>query len=162
MTADTDPSGSEAEALARACAETMYAEDRTAQHLAMSVDSVGPGSATVSMAVQDWMLNGHDICHGGLIFTLADTAFAYACNSQNNVTVAQHCTITFISPGRRGERLTARARERAAAGRNGIYDIRVTGTDGRLVAEFRGNSFATGKPLVGTDAATRSLGGEPR
>lgn len=156
MSLAPDPAGTDPEALARACAETMYAADRTAHHMAMALEEVGPGRATVAMSVQDWMLNGHDICHGGLIFTLADTAFAYACNAANIVTVAQHCSVTFLTPGRRGDRLTAVAAERVSAGRNGLYDIRVTAQDGRLVAEFRGHSFATGKPLIGTDAAARS------
>jgi acyl-CoA thioesterase len=93
------------------------------------------------MTVRDDMINGHDICHGGLIFTLADSAFAFACNARNQVTVAAGAEIHFISPGRKGETLTAVAQERAGAGRSGIYDIAVTeSTSGRLIALFRGRS----------------------
>ena len=92
------------------------------------------------MTVDERMINGHAICHGGLIFTLADTAFAYACNAYNKVTVAQQCSISFLAPGKLGDRLIAEAAERTLAGRSGIYDIRVTSQDGTLIAEFRGHS----------------------
>ena len=94
----------------------------------------------MSFEVQDHHLNGHDICHGGYIFTLADSTFAFACNSYNQATVAQENQITFLSPGRGGERLTAYAEETARAGRSGVYDVTVTGEDGRKVAVFRGLS----------------------
>lgn len=125
---------------ARKSAEAMWANDRASKWLGMTLDAVGPGTATMSFAVQDHHLNGHDICHGGYIFTLADSAFAFACNSYNQLAVAQENQITFLSPGRKGERLTAVAAEAAKTGRSGVYDITVTGGDGRKVALFRGLS----------------------
>ena len=126
--------------LARRCAEAMWRDDRASQALGMSLDAVGPGRVTLSMTVTETMINGHEICHGGLIFTLADSAFAFACNAYNKVTVAQHCSVTFLAPARLGDRLTARAEERALNGRSGIYDIRVENQDGKAIAEFRGHS----------------------
>ncbi len=128
------------QALAEGCAEAMFAKDQAARHLGMAVEAVGPGTATVAMTVDERMINGHAICHGGLIFALADTAFAYACNAYNKVTVAQHCAISFLTPARLGDRLSAVAAERTLAGRSGIYDIRVTNQAGTLIAEFRGHS----------------------
>lgn len=125
---------------ARRSAEAMWANDRASKWLGMSLDAVGPGTATMSFTVEDHHLNGHDICHGGYIFTLADSAFAFACNSYNQIAVAQENQITFLSPGRKGERLTAVAVEAAKTGRSGVYDIIVTGGDGRKVALFRGLS----------------------
>ena len=121
-------------------AAAMWANDRASKWLGMTLDAVGPGTATMSFEVQDHHLNGHDICHGGYIFTLADSTFAFACNSYNQATVAQENQITFLSPGRGGERLTAHAEETARAGRSGVYDVTVTGEDGRKVAVFRGLS----------------------
>ena len=121
-------------------AEAMWANDRASKWLGMSLDAIGPGTATMSFTVQDHHLNGHSICHGGYIFTLADSAFAFACNSYNENTVAQQDQITYLSPGRAGERLTATATETSKTGRSGIYDITVTGEDGRKVAVFRGLS----------------------
>ena len=102
--------------------------------------SVAAGHATLSMMVAETMVNGHGLCHGGYIFTLADTAFAYACNSYGQRTVAQHCEITFVAPGQRGMRLVAVAAERHRAGRSGIYDITVRDEAGQTIAEFRGLS----------------------
>jgi len=130
------------EELARACAEAMWENDDASRGMGMSLDDIGPGTATVSMTVEKHHTNGHDICHGGFIFTLADSAFAFACNSYNNLVVAQHNSITFIAPGKLGDRLTAVATEVVRFGRNGIYDARVTDQDGTLIAEFRGNSRA--------------------
>lgn len=121
-------------------AAAMWATDAASQWLGMSLDSVGPGTATMSFTVQDHHLNGHHICHGGYIFTLADSAFAFACNSYNQVTVAQENSITYLTPGQPGERLTATAVESARTGRSGVYDIIVTGADDRKVALFRGLS----------------------
>ncbi len=118
----------------------MWEKDVASQSLGMHIDKIAPGRATASMVVQDHHLNGHDICHGGYIFLLADSAFAFACNSYNQMTVAQHNSITFVSPGRPGERLVAVATEANKTGRNGIYDVTVSGEDGRVVAEFRGCS----------------------
>ncbi len=128
------------EDLARASAEAMWSGDRASQAMGMTLDEVGPGRATLSMAVRGDMTNGHKTCHGGFIFTLADSAFAFACNSYNQRTVAQMASITFLSPAHEGDRLTAVAQEIVRQGRSGIYDIRVTNQDGAHIAEFRGHS----------------------
>ncbi len=142
----TDP-----DALARACAEAMWAEDRASPGLGMQLESVGPGRAVLSMTVTETMVNGHGICHGGFIFTLADSAFAFACNSHGDRAVAQHCAISFLRPGRHGETLRAEAVERIRTGRSGITDVRVTGGDGSVVAELRGNSRLTGGRFFETE-----------
>jgi acyl-CoA thioesterase len=130
----------DAQALAEACAAAMWADDRASQALGMKVERVAPGEAVLSMTVRDDMTNGHGICHGGFIFTLADSTFAFACNSYDQRTVAQHCAVTFLRPGLRGQRLTAHAVERSRAGRSGIYDITVRDDLGEVIAEFRGHS----------------------
>jgi acyl-CoA thioesterase len=129
-----------AEEIARRSADAMWARDDASKWLGASLDAVGPGTATMSMTVEKHHTNGHDICHGGFIFTLADSAFAFACNSYNQLVVAQHNVITFVAPGHLGDRLTAQAREVARFGRSGIYDVRVTDQSGKLIAEFRGAS----------------------
>ena len=121
-------------------AAAMWASDAASKWLGMSLDAVGPGTATMSFTVMDHHLNGHRICHGGYIFTLADSTFAFACNSYNQVTVAQENSINYLTPGQPGERLTATAVEAARSGRSGVYDITVTGEDGRKIALFRGLS----------------------
>ncbi|MFC3073766.1 hydroxyphenylacetyl-CoA thioesterase PaaI [Shinella pollutisoli] len=126
--------------LAEACAKSMWADDNATRHLGMELVSVAPGEATLAMTVTDIMTNGHGTCHGGYIFTLADSAFAFACNSYNQRTVAQHCSITYIAPVFRGDRLTATAREVSRRGRGGIYDIRIVNQEGDPVAEFRGHA----------------------
>lgn len=131
----TDPS-----ALAAATAGAMWARDRTAQALGMRLVKIDAGHATLAMTVRSDMVNGHHICHGGMIFTLADTAFAYACNSYNQNTVASAAHIDFLAPAREGETLEAEAIERSAAGRTGVYDVTVRTGDGRTVALFRGKS----------------------
>jgi len=136
----TDHNAQAADELARACAEAMWRKDRASQHLGMAIEHVAAGMARLTMTVRDFMTNGHGICHGGYIFTLADSAFAFACNSYNRNTVAQHCAVTFLAPVMEGERLTADAREVSRTGRSGLYDIRVTRADGETVAEFRGHS----------------------
>lgn len=126
--------------IAEASAQAMWAGDRASQDLGMRLDRIAPGEATMSMTLTETMSNGHGNCHGGYIFTLADSAFAFACNSYNQMVVAQHCSITYLSPGRIGDRLTATAREVSRRGRSGIYDIAITNQDGVQVAEFRGHS----------------------
>ncbi|MCC2110505.1 MAG: hydroxyphenylacetyl-CoA thioesterase PaaI [Hyphomicrobiales bacterium] len=128
------------EHIARACAHTMLADDTTFRSLGFALEEVGPGRARVAGTVTEMMANGHGICHGGMIFTLADCAFAYACNSYNQRAVAQVCAITFLAPARIGDRLTAVAREQHRGARNGVYDITVTDQHGTVIAEFRGNS----------------------
>jgi len=127
-------------AVAKASAEAMWKNDRASKNLGMTLDHVAPGTATVSFTVTQVMTNGHDTCHGGYMFTLADSAFAFACNSYNRHAVAQHCAVTFLRPAFAGDRLTAVAREISSTGRNGIYDVRITNQDGEAVAEFRGHS----------------------
>ena len=119
----------------------MFAADRASQGLGMRIVALGAGSARLEMAIRDDMLNGHEICHGGFVFTLADSAFAYACNSYNLNTVASGCAIEFTAPAQRGETLTARARERQLAGRTGVYDVEVANERGETVALFRGKSY---------------------
>lgn len=126
--------------IAERSAEAMWLGDEAARLVGVSLDAIGPGTATTSMQVTDKHLNGHNICHGGFIFTLADIAFAFACNSYNQVAVAQHNTISYLTPGKLGERLVATAREVSRVGRNGVYDISVSGEGGHVVAEFRGAS----------------------
>ena len=126
--------------LARRCADAMWAQDRASQGLGMEILDIAPGRATLAMTITAAMTNGHGMCHGGLIFTLADSAFAFACNTYDQKTVAQHCSVTFIRPAILGDRLTARASERSRSGRSGIYDISVATADGKIVAEFRGHS----------------------
>jgi acyl-CoA thioesterase len=132
--------GDDAQALAGRVAESMYARDRASQALGMRIVAVAPGSARLAMTVRADMVNGHAICHGGLIFTLADSAFAFACNSYNLTTVASGCTIEFLAPAHEGDELTASAIERSVAGRTGVYDIEVTNQRGEVIALFRGKS----------------------
>jgi acyl-CoA thioesterase len=125
--------------IARACADAMWAEDDASKGLGMEIVEIGPGQATLAMTVRPDMVNGQRIAHGGFIFTLADSAFAFACNSHNERVVAAQGQITFIKPGKLGDRLVATAREVARGGRSGIYDVRVT-VGGNVIAEFRGHS----------------------
>jgi len=129
-----------AQDLANAAAQAMYQNDRASKALGMVLDEVRPGYAKMSMTVRPDMLNGHEICHGGMIFSLADSTFAFACNSYNINTVAAGCSIEFMQPVPGGERLTAEATEQLLSGRHGIYDIRVTNHAGEIVALFRGKS----------------------
>jgi len=128
------------DARARRCADLMFAQDAASQSLGIEVDAVTAGRATCTMQVRPDMLNGHGMCHGGFIFTLADSCFAFACNSYNQLTVAQQNQITYVAPGKADEQLTARATEVSRTGRSGIYDVIVSGEDGRTVALFRGLS----------------------
>lgn len=141
--AEHHPARSPAEALALAekVAESMFARDHASQGLGMRITSVLPGRCEIVMRVRPDMLNGHAICHGGFIFALADSAFAFACNSYNLTTVASGCTIDFVAPAREGDTLTARAHERSASGRTGVYDIEVTNQRGEKIALFRGKSY---------------------
>jgi acyl-CoA thioesterase len=142
---------SDAAALAHACADAMWADDNASRGLGMRLEDVAPGRARMSLPVTEAMVNGHGICHGGFIFALADSAMAFACNSYGEHAVAQHCAITFVRPGRRGETLTAEAVERTRTGRSGIYDVRVCDATGETVAEFRGHSRTTGGRFFAED-----------
>jgi acyl-CoA thioesterase len=144
----------DASEVAARVAEAMYERDFAAQALGIVIEEVGPGTARGAMTVRRDMLNGHATCHGGIIFTLADTVFAYACNSANQVTVALNCDIAFVAPAREGDRLVATARLRTASGRTGIYDVEVTDGAGRTIALFRGTSYQIkGENVPGLGAA---------
>lgn len=136
--------------LADAVTQAMWLRDRTSQGLGMQVVRVKPGYALLSMTVRSDMVNGHHICHGGFLFTLADSAFAYACNSYNQNTVASSCNIDFLAPAAEGEVLEAEAVERSLSGRTGVYDITVRSHSGKMVALFRGKSYRiTGEVIAG-------------
>ena len=144
--------------LARACAEAMWKEDDASKGLGMEILRIGPGEAVLAMTVKPNMVNGHGIAHGGFIFTLADSAFAFACNSHNERVVAAQGNITFIRPGKLGDRLIATACEVSRNGRSGIYDVRVATEDGTVIAEFRGHS----RVIAGTWLPTSETDTEPK
>jgi acyl-CoA thioesterase len=138
---------------ARRCAEVMLGADRASKALGMQLRDAGPGTGEITMLVRPDMANGWDICHGGLIATLADTAFAVACNSYGIVSLAAGFDITLLEPGRVGDHLLARASERVVKGRNGVYDVTVfrlnpDDTPGDPIAEFRGRSRSIGRPIL--------------
>jgi acyl-CoA thioesterase len=139
----TDP-----KALAKASAEHMYARDNATQALGIQIIDVGPGLARMQMRVRPDMLNGHAMCHGGFIFTLADSTFAFACNSYNLQTVAAGCTIEFLAPAHEGEILEAQATEQARSGKTGVYDVVVTNSDGKKIALMRGKSHQISGPVI--------------
>jgi acyl-CoA thioesterase len=130
-----------AQQLAERVAAAMFASDRASQALGMRIEGVAPGRAELTMTVRDDMLNGHSICHGGFIFLLADSTFAFACNSYNRNTVAQGCSIDYLAPAHGGDVLRATGVERSRSGRTGVYDIDVRNQEGRTVALFRGKSY---------------------
>ena len=135
--------------------EHMFANDRAARALGMRIVTVGPGSASVDMTVREDMLNGHDLCHGGLITTLADTAFAYACNAYDELTVASGFSVDLMAPGKRDDVLTARCEEVSKAGRTGVYDVTVTNQRDERIAVFRGRSYTMkGRAVVRAAADT--------
>jgi acyl-CoA thioesterase len=136
--------------LADACAAAMYARDLASQALGIQLVGVGPGMARMTMEVTDTMVNGHRICHGGYIFLLADTAFAFACNTYNRVTVAQSASVEFVAPVHRGDLLLAIAHEVTRFGRNGLYDIKIE-RDGDIVALFHGRSRSLSEPVLEED-----------
>jgi acyl-CoA thioesterase len=143
------PPATDPQTVAERVRDAMWANDRAAKALGIEVLAVGPGTAVLTMTVRDDMLNGHDICHGGLIATLADTAFAYGCNAYDEVTVASGFSVDLIAPGRLGDLLTARCAELSKAGRTGVYDIEVTNQHGSRVAVFRGRSYTMkGRPVI--------------
>ncbi len=127
---------------AQKAADAMWAGDKASQWMGLRMVHVDEGRAEFALTVADHHANGHGICHGGITFTLADTAFAFACNSRNQSTVAMHNVISYLAPGRIGDTLTARASEVTLNGRNGIYDVKVTNQNNVLIAEFRGMSRA--------------------
>jgi acyl-CoA thioesterase len=137
---DTAMSKNRALEIARAVGARFAADDQAAKTLGVVYEEVRPGYARLALTVEKHMTNGHEICHGGVIFTLADTAFACACNSYNRAAVAVGCAIEFLAPGRIGDRLTATVREQALAGRAGVYDVTVTNQNNQTIALFRGKS----------------------
>ena len=139
---------SDPQALAELAGKTMYERDAASQALGMTLDAIRPGYARMRMRVREDMLNGHGTCHGGYIFMLADSAFAFACNSHNLNTVGAGCTIEYLAPGRAGDVLVAEAVEQALAGKTGVYDVVVTDQDGRKVALFRGKSHRVAGHVV--------------
>ncbi len=143
----------DASQLAAKVGQVMYAADRASKDLLqMELVSCSPGRAVMRMMVREPMLNGHDICHGGLIFTLADSTFAYACNSRNQATVASGCSIEFLKPGRLGDALTCEGVERVLQGRQGVYDMTVSNQRGEVVALFRGKSTSIQGTVIPLEA----------
>ena len=132
---------------ARKSAEAMWASDWASQWVGLQLVEVEEGRATMTLTVENHHCNGHGMCHGGVIFTLADSCFAFACNSRNAVTVAHHNSITYLAPGQLGDVLTASAEEVSLRGRSGIYDVTVARQTGEVIAEFRGMSRAIGGQL---------------
>ena len=141
----------DAQALAELAGKTMYERDPASKGLGMRLDEIRPGYARMSMRVRPDMLNGHASCHGGFIFTLADSAFAFGCNSHNFNTVDAGCTIDYLAPGREGDLLTAEAVEQALAGKTGVYDVTVTNAEGKTIALFRGKSHRVSGTVVNAD-----------
>lgn len=139
---------SAADELARKIADTLRAREGTGAAWNIEIDDAREGYARIAMVVRADMLNGHKTCHGGMIFSLADTAFAYACNSRNVETVAQNATISFLAPGREGDRLMAECREQALTGRSGVYAVTVTNQKGEKIAVFQGLSRSLGGPVL--------------
>jgi len=129
----------------------MHASEGASAAWDLKFEAAGEGWARASLKLRNDMMNGHGIAHGGIIFALADTAFAWACNSRNVKTFAQQASITFLSPGKLGETLTAEARENSIMGRSGVYDVKVNGEDGRVIAVFQGLSRAAGGAVLDDD-----------
>lgn len=139
------------QALAQACAAAMWQNDQATQHLNMVLSKVDAGTASISMTVQKIMLNGHGSCHGGYLFTLADSCFAFACNTYNQRAVAQHCSITYLAPAFEHDELTATATEISRIGRSGIYDVIIRNQNNEHIAEFRGHSRTIKGTLLATE-----------
>ena len=142
---------------AEACAEAMWADDKASQGLGIAIEAIAPGRSELSMTVREDMVNGHSICHGGYIFTLADSAMAFACNSENFNTVAAGVRIEFLAPAKLGDRLTASAEQVHQGKRTGVYDVVVTNQDQRKLAVFRGNSHRIGGALVDEETGESQL-----
>ena len=138
----------EAQEVAERCASHMYSQDRAAHAMGIEIESIMPGSSTLKMEVHEDMINGHGICHGGKIFSLADSAFSYACNSENQAAVAAGCTIDFIFPAKQGDILTAEAKVVHQGARSGIYQVSVFNQERRLIAFFKGNSARIKRPVL--------------
>ena len=141
--------------VAKACAKRMYDADAASQRLGITIDVAEPGKVTATMRVREDMINGFDVCHGGLLFTLADTAFAFACNAYNDLSVAASANVEFLQAARVGDVLTATASEEHRGRRGGLYAVEVVNQDGARIALFRGRSAALGRPLLGTAASSK-------
>ncbi|MCM0613242.1 hydroxyphenylacetyl-CoA thioesterase PaaI [Marinobacter sediminum] len=146
---DTNP-----QKLAEQCAEAMFARDQASQKLGMEIVSVAPGKAVLTMTVSEDMIQGHGSCHGGYLFTLADSAFAFSCNSYDKATVASGCSIDYMAGAKAGDVLTATAEEQSRGGRTGVYDVTITNQDGRTVALFRGKSYQVRGPVINSEENT--------
>lgn len=144
MTQPPDP-----QAVAEAATKAMWAADAASQGLGLRLLRVAPGEATIAMTIEPRMANGHGNCHGGFLFALADSSFAFACNSFGRPTVGQACTITYLRPGRVGETVTATARHLAQAGRSGVYEVRIADAAGETLALFQGQSREVGERKAG-------------
>ena len=138
----------DADAIARACAEAMWQEDEASRGLGLRLVAVGSGRAEIALTVAEAMTNGHGMCHGGFIFALADSAFAFACNTYNEATVAIGCSIDYVAPARLGDTLTAQAMEESRSGRTGNYDVRIENQNGQLIALFHGKSYKVRGPVL--------------
>ena len=134
--------------LAEACVAAMFQRDAGSQSLGIRIEKTGPGLSVVSMQVRADMINGHGSCHGGFVFALADSAFAFACNSANRVNVAMSCSIDFLAPALVDDLLTASASVLHATGRTGLTEIGVTNQEGKLIARFRGRSYQKDQPVI--------------
>jgi len=134
--------------LAKACTEAIHKHDALAKHSGMVPESFGPGEAKVSMTIQDFMLNSHGICHGGMIFSMADTAFAHACNNENQANVAMDCRIDFLYPAYAGDELIARARKTHSGRKSSLIEVVVLNQNERKIAIFQGRSYAINKSII--------------
>lgn len=149
---DIDPQEMDPQSLAEACAEVLWHNDPASKKLGMSIEKIAPGYAELSMTIANDMVNGHGICHGGFMFTLADSTFAFSCNTYNQNCVAQHCTISYLAPAFTGDQLYATGREVSRHGRNGIYDITIVNQKNKKIVEFRGYSRTIAGTLVPTNS----------
>lgn len=154
---DTQAASVQAQALAEAVGEALYARDPASKALGMQIAEMRAGYARMTMTIRPDMLNGHQSCHGGFIFTLADSAFAFACNSHNINTVGAACTIDYLAPGRLGDVLTAEAVEQVQAGRSGVYDVTIRNQENRIIALFRGKSHRVGGEILPTKESQETL-----
>lgn len=154
---DPQAASMQAQALAEAVGEALYARDPASKALGMQIAEMRAGYARMTMTIRPDMLNGHQSCHGGFIFTLADSAFAFACNSHNINTVGAACSIDYLAPGRLGDVLTAEAVEQVQAGRSGVYDVTIRNQENRIIALFRGKSHRLGGEILATKESQETL-----
>lgn len=140
---------------AKACAQAMLKDDEATPALGMRILDIAPGQSRLQMTVTRMMLNGHGTCHGGFIFSLADSAFAFACNTHNQRTVAQHCSISYLAPAFEHDQLTAVATELSRTGRSGLYDVLIRNQNDELLAVFRGHARTIKGSLLPEAAGSR-------